>query len=143
MKSLLVAVLFAASAAQEGQDRPKVPKDSVELTVIGCLEGRILSTVERREVDVQRGPNVGARTFRVNGKKEVMDEVKKRNHQLVEVVGVVKRSSLDDQGVKSGRVAISGGPPVTGTGRLPTGAENVPVMDVSSVTLRATSCRPN
>ncbi len=143
MKSLLVAVLFAVSAAQEGQDRPKVPKDSVELTVIGCLEGRILSTVERREVDVQRGPNVGARTFRVNGKKEVMDEVKKRNHQLVEVVGLVKRSSLDDQGVKSGRVAISGGPPVAGTGRLPTGAENVPVMDVSSVTLRATSCRPN
>ena len=143
MKSLLVAVLFAVSAAQEGQDSPKVPKDSVELTVIGCLQGRILSTVERREVDVQRGPNVGARTFRVNGKKEVMDEVKKRNHQLVEVVGLVKRSSLDDQGVKSGRVAISGGPPVAGTGRLPTGAENVPVMDVSSVTLRATSCRPN
>jgi hypothetical protein len=143
MKSLFVAVLFAVSAAQEGQDRPKVPKDSVELTVIGCLEGRILSTVERREVDVQRGPNVGARTFRVNGKKDVMDEVKKRNHQLVEVVGLVKRSSLDDQGVKSGRVAISGGPPVAGTGRLPTGAENVPVMDVSSVTLRATSCRPN
>jgi hypothetical protein len=142
MKTVAVALAFAAAAVQEPQDRPKVPEDSVELTVIGCLEGRVLSTIERREVDVQRGPNVGARVFRVNGKREVMNEVKKRNHQLVEVVGLVKRSALDDQGVKAGRIAISGGPPVAGSNRLPTGAENVPVMDVSSVTLRATSCKP-
>jgi hypothetical protein len=142
MKILAVVLAVAASAVQEPQDRPKVPADSVELTVIGCLEGRVLSTIERREVDVQRGPNVGARVFRVNGRREVMNEVKKRNRQLVEVVGLVKRSALDDTGVKAGRIAISGGSPVAGSNRLPTGAENVAVMDVTSVTLRAQTCKP-
>ena len=69
-----------------------------------------------------------------------MDEVKKRNKQLVEVVGLVKRSALDDKGVKSGRVAISGGSPVAGSGNIPTGVDNTPVMDVSAIRLRATSC---
>jgi hypothetical protein len=122
------------------QEKPRIPEDSVELTVVGCLKGRVLTTVVPREADVQRGPNVGERTFRLNGKRDVMDEVKRRNRQLVEVVGLVKRSSLDDKGIKSGRVAVSGGSPVSGTGHLATGVDNVAVMDVSAVRLRETSC---
>jgi len=139
--ALAVLVLALTTAPVAPQEKPKVPEDSVELTVVGCLKGRVLSTVLQREADVQRGPNVGERTFRLNGKKDVMDEVKKRNRQLVEVVGLVKRSSLDDKGIKSGRVAISGGSPVSGTGHIPTGVDNVAVMDVTSVRLRETSCR--
>ena len=139
--ALAVLVLALTTAPVEPQEKPKVPEDSVELTVVGCLKGRVLSTVLQREADVQRGPNVGERTFRLNGKKDVMDEVKKRNRQLVEVVGLVKRSSLDDKGIKSGRVAISGGSPVSGSGHIPTGVDNVAVMDVTSVRLRETSCR--
>ena len=139
--ALAVLVLALTTAPVAPQEKPKVPEDSVELTVVGCLKGRVLSTVLQREPDVQRGPNVGERTFRLNGKKDVMDEVKKRNRQLVEVVGLVKRSSLDDKGIKSGRVAISGGSPVSGTGHIPTGVDNVAVMDVTSVRLRETSCR--
>jgi hypothetical protein len=135
-----VLVLALTTAPIAPQERPKIPEDSVELTVVGCLKGRVLSTVVQREPDVQRGPNVGERTFRLNGKKDVMDEVKKRNRQLVEVVGLVKRSSLDDKGIKSGRVAISGGSPVSGTGHIPTGVDNVAVMDVTSVRLRETAC---
>ena len=137
---LAVFGLALATAHAEPQEKPRVPEDSVELTVIGCLKGRVLTTVPQREADVQRGPNVGERTFRLNGKRDVMDEVKLRNKQLVEVVGLVKRSSLDDKGIKSGRVAITGGAPVSGTGHLSTGVENTPVMDVSSVRLRETSC---
>ena len=135
-----VFVLALATVQVEPQDKPRVPEDSIELTVLGCLNGRVLNTVVRRDVDVERGPNVGERTFRLNGKREVMDEVKKRNRQLVEVIGIVKRSSLDDKGVKSGRVSISGGSPVTGSGNLSTGVENTPVMDVTSVRLRESSC---
>lgn len=142
MTTALAVLLLALTTAPVGpQEKPKVPEDSVELTVVGCLNGRVLSTVLQREPDVQRGPNVGERTFRLNGKKDVMDEVKKRNRQLVEVVGLVKRSSLDDKGIKSGRVAISGGSPVSGPGHIPTGVDNVAVMDVTSVRLRETSCR--
>ena len=70
-----------------------------------------------------------------------MDEVKKLDRRLVEIVGVVKRSSLDDKGVKVGRVGISGGSPVAGSGGAPpTGVDNVAVMDVTSVRERAASC---
>jgi hypothetical protein len=141
MTDLVALLTFALSTAQvDTQERHRVPEDSVELTVIGCLKGRVLKTIAPREADVQRGPNVGERTFRLNGKREVMNDVKKRNHQLVEVIGIVKRSALDDTGVKSGRVSVSGGSPVAGGSRVPIGIENVPVMDVSSVRVRGTSC---
>jgi hypothetical protein len=136
-----VLALTLAGAQVEPQEKPRVPDDSVELTVIGCLNGRSLRTVARRDADVERGPNVGERTFRLAGKREVMDEVKKRNRQLVEVIGLVRRAALDDRGIKAGRISISGGPPVAASGsRIPTGVDDIPVMDVTSVRLRATSC---
>jgi hypothetical protein len=138
---VVMLTLILATAQSEPQEKPRVPKDSVELTVIGCLEGRVLSTEARRPADVERGPNVGARVFRLNGKKDVMNEIKRRNHQLVEVVGIVRRAALDDKGVRSGRVSITGGSPVAGGSGIPTGVDNVPVMDVTDVRLRATSCR--
>ena len=139
---LVVVALLALGLtdAQERQETPRVPKDSIELTVIGCLQGRILSTIESRSTDVETSPYVGQRTFRLNGKKYVTDEVKKRQHQLVEVTGLVKRSALDDKGIKAGRVSISGGSPVAGMGGLPTGVDQVPVMDVSAIRMRSTSC---
>jgi hypothetical protein len=143
MITLVALFTLSLTAAQaEPQDKPTVPQDSVELTVVGCLKGRAFSTVPQREADVQRGPNVGQRTFRLAGKREVMDEVKKLDRRLVEIVGIVKRSSLDDKGVKIGGVAISGGSPVAGSGGgVPSGTDNVPVMDVTSVRERAASCK--
>jgi hypothetical protein len=140
MPVVLVMLALVLMSAQEPQEAPRVPKDSIELTVIGCLQGRILSTLDRRGTDVESSPYVGERTFRLNGKKDVMNEVKRRQHQLVEVVGLVKRSALDDKGLKSGRVSISGGSPVAGMGGLPTGGDQVPVMDVTAVRMRSTSC---
>jgi hypothetical protein len=140
MLFVLVTLALGSMTAQQPQETPRVPKDSIELTVIGCLQGRILSTIERRGTDVESSPYVGERTFRLAGKKDVINEVKKRQHQLVEVVGLVKRSALDDKGVKSGRVSISGGSPVAGMGGLPTGVDQVPVMEVSSIRMRSTSC---
>lgn len=143
MVLLLLALVLAApqDRIEPAQDKPRVPKDSIELTVIGCLKGRALTTVENRQVDVESGPYVGARTFRVAGKKAVMDEVKRHDGHLVEVVGIVKRSDLDEQGVKVGRVTIGPGAPASGTRTIPSPADNVAVMDVESVRLRAESCR--
>ena len=142
MRTAAALLVLALSSVQvEPQEKPRIPDDSVELTVVGCLTGRALRTVPPREADVQRGPAVGERTFRLAGKRDVMNEVKKRNHQLVEVIGIVKRSSLDDKGVRSGRVSIQGGSPVAGGSRIPTGIDDVAVMDVTSVRLRASSCK--
>jgi hypothetical protein len=138
MKPLLFVLLLAVPVQE--QERPPVPKDSVEVTVIGCLTGRALKATETRQVDVQSGPDVRGRTFRVAGKKDVMALVKKHNKQLVEVTGQVKRSALDDRGVNVGnRVAINGGLPVAGRG-IPSAADNVPVLDVTAVRMRASAC---
>lgn len=140
---LLFALLLAApqDRTEPSQEKPRVPKDSIELTVVGCLKGRALTTVENRQADVESGPFVGARTFRLAGKKAVMDEVKRQDGHLVEVVGIVKRSDLDDQGVKIGRVTIGPASPAAGSRGVPSPADNVAVMDVESVRMRSQSCR--
>ena len=141
MTAMVALLTLTLASAQAEPQEKRVPEDSVELTVVGCLKGRAFTTVPPREADVQRGPNVGKRTFRLNGKREVMDEVKRLDRRLVEVIGLVKRSALDDKGVKIGGVAISGGSPAAARpGGVPTGVENVPVLDVTSVRQRAASC---
>ena len=139
LAALLIAFAFL-TPQEAAQEKPKVPKDSVELTVVGCLKGRVLKTVENRQVDVESGPYVGERSFHLASKKKVSDEIKRLDGKLVEVTGLVKRSALDDKGIKVGRVAIGGGSPVAGTRSMPSPADNVAVMDVSSVRMRSSSC---
>ena len=103
-------VVLALGAPQEApQEKPKVPKDSLELTVIGCLKGRVLKAIDERQVDVENSPYVGGRSFHLASKKKVTDELKRQQGHLVEVTGLVKRSALDDKGMTVGRVAIGGG----------------------------------
>ena len=112
---IVVMLLLALSLPQETrQEKPRVPEDSIELTVIGCLKGRVLKTVERRQKDVESSPYVGERAFRLAGKKDVMKTVQEHDRRLVEVVGIVRRADLDDKGVTVGGITISGGPPVAG-----------------------------
>ena len=140
---LLLLALLASPSAQATEKAPqgehKVPKDSIELTVIGCLKGRVLSTIDQRQTEVESGPHVGARTFRLAAKKDVMEEIKKQNGHLVEVTGVVKRSALNDKGVKLGSVTVAPASPVGGRG-IPDPAANTDVMDAWAVRLRSSSC---
>ena len=135
---VLMLLLALAMPQETKQEKKKVPEDSVELTVIGCLKGRVLKTVANRPRDVESSPYVGERTFRLAGKKDVMKAVEENDRRLVEVVGIVRRADLDDKGVSVGGVTFSGGPPVAG--RRPDPAANTPVMDVESVRLRSSSC---
>lgn len=138
--ALLVAV--ALSVSQEtSQEKPRsVPKDSIQVVVVGCLSGRALAVDDVRQTDTQSGPIIRAKTFRLAGKKDVMAIVKEQNHRIVEVTGIIKKSALIEPGMKIGnRVTIGGGKPTAGGG-MPSPAENIPVMDVESVQPRGTSC---
>jgi hypothetical protein len=143
MTTLLLIFVFGLASPQEipSQDKPRVPNDSIELILTGCLKGRVLAVSDVRSTDVQRSADVRARTFRLAGKGDVMKDVKREDHHLVEVTGIVKRSSLTDPGVKVGRgIVVSGGRPVAGAGSIPSPAESVPILDVESLRLRSTSC---
>jgi hypothetical protein len=141
---LLLGLAAAPAAAQEGeQERPRVPEDSIELVVTGCLKGRVLAVSDVRQTDVQSGPIVRSRSFRLAGSGDLMKDVKKEDGHFVEVTGIVKRSSLDDKGVRIGkRIAIGGGSPVSGRGptAVPSPAADVAVMDITSLRHRSTSC---
>ncbi len=141
MLSLILAL--AMTALQDNpQDRPRVPKDSIQLVVIGCLKGRVLAVSDVRQEDTQSGPIVRARSFRLAGKKDVMSEVKREDRHLVEVTGLVKKSALMEPGIKVGKgIVIGGGQPAAGSGGArPAPSEYLPVLDVASVRLRSTSC---
>lgn len=123
------------------QERPKIPKDSLELVLTGCLKGRLLAVSELRQPDTQSGPDVRAKSFRLAGKGDLMKEIKKQDGNLVEVGGLVKRSALSQPEVKIGKgIVISPGRPVAGSGRLPPPSDLIPVLDVQFVRLRSTSC---
>ncbi len=132
----------SGSGAQEApQERPRIPDDSVELNVSGCLKGRVLSVSDSRETDTQSGPIVRGKSFRLAGKGDIMKEVKEEDGSFVEVTGVVKRSALDSKGIKIGkRVAVGGGSPVAGTHSMPEPAADVAVMDITSLRHRSSSC---
>jgi hypothetical protein len=146
LSTLLGIVVLAATSAspqETSQEKRKVPKDSIEITVIGCLKGRVLRTVQRRQPDVESGPYVGERTFRLAGNKEITKRIKEEQDHLVEVTGIVKRSDLDDKGIKAGPVSINGGKPVAGTRAIPNPADNIAVMDVDAIRTRVNSCYAN
>jgi hypothetical protein len=149
MKHILAASLLSMAiasipvAAQKGQEegRRKIPKDSIEVTVKGCLKGRLLQVSEVRQTDVESGPPVRQRSLRLAGKKDVMKQVKESDGHFVELIGLLRKADLIEPGLrfKGGRVVIGGG---TGSpGNIPSPVENVAVMDVSSVQATTGECR--
>jgi hypothetical protein len=142
MKTLVLALTLGTMAYQEsGQERPRIPEDSVELVVSGCLKGRVLSVSDTRQADTQSGPIVRAKSFRLAGKGDLMKEVKKEDGHYVDVTGIVKRSALDSKGIKIGkRVAVGGGSPVASNKSIPDPVADVAVMDITGLRHRSDSC---
>jgi hypothetical protein len=145
MTPLLVSVLLALTAPAAQESRP-IPKDSVEVEARGCLKGRVFTgTPAPDDEGTRRGPDIAGRHFRVSGPREVMDQVKEHNGHLVQLVGVVRKSALDDQGVgmrvgRGARVVI--GAPTSDPTRTNMGAAapSVPVMDVTVIRLLSEKC---
>src|ERR1051325_7350714 len=109
MITLALLLALMAGPQEEKQEHPKVPKDSVLLTVSGCLKGRVLSVSDVRREDTQSGPIVRARSFRLAGKKDVMKGVKEHDGHLVDVTGLVRKSALIEPGVNVGKGVRIGG----------------------------------
>lgn len=141
--TLLVVLAAAPAAAQETR---RVPSDSIELAARGCLKGRVFTaTTPPEDERTRKGPDITGRHFRVTGEREVMNLVKKYDGQLVEVVGIVRKAALDDQGIgmrvgKGARVVIGqpGGDPTRMN--APATPPGVAAMDVIAVRMLADRC---
>ena len=141
---LLAAVPLATPSRAAGQqeEKPKVPKDSVLVSVTGCLKGRALRASDVRQTDTTSGVNIVSHTFRLNGKKDVMSVIKENDGGRIEVTGLIKKSSLMEPGMKfkGGRIRIGGGTNGGAASSMPDPAENVVVLDVSTVQALPGSC---
>jgi hypothetical protein len=148
MKTLTLApllVLLVMIGSVGAQEPKKIPSDSVEIETRGCLKGRVFTATAGPEGEgVSRGPDVLGRHFRVAGKRDVMDLVKKYDGQWVQIVGIVRKADLGNQGigmpVGRGRVTIGapGGDPTRMNPRA--SSPTMAVMDLTSVRFLLERC---
>jgi hypothetical protein len=134
---------FLAALHAETQETRPVPADSVEIGARGCLKGRVFTATPRPEDEgVILGPDVTGRNFRVSGPKAVLDQVRKYNGNLVEVIGLVKKSDVARSGPGSGsRVTMTAprtDPTGMSAGTMPTGG--LPVMDLTTIRYLSDVC---
>ncbi len=137
LSALAISLLSAALQ----QDAPKVPKDSIQLSVTGCLKGRLLTTtrtprvVPTEEEDDPEELDVPVDRFQVAGKKPILDAVKKYDRKQVTIVGLVRKMDLKEPGIRvpGGRVVISPGRGGDRYGRTPAPGARVILLQASSV----------
>ena len=148
MTSLVLSLLFAFAPAAQQESKP-IPKDSVEISTPGCLKGRVFTATPQPEGEFTRsGPDVAGRHFRVSGKKDVTELLKRFNGQLVEVVGVVLKGALTEYGTglkvgKGARVVIGaprGDPSRANMNQM---TPSMPVMDVTAIRFLSDRCPIN
>lgn len=95
---LLLLWLFLAFVDQQ-ETRP-VPKDSMAVEARGCLKGRVFTATSPIEHEgALRGPDISGKHFRINGKKDLINQVKQHDGHLVEITGVVRKADLSNEGV--------------------------------------------
>jgi hypothetical protein len=139
---LLAASLFmsqSATDARKQEKEKKRDKDSIELLVTGCLKGRTLQADDVRPAnDDEEAPMVRARTFRVNGTREIRDEVKRQDKRYVEVTGLVKRSALTavGPGITVGGARITVMPGSGDPSRTPHASPNAGILHIDVTALR-------
>lgn len=146
----LLALLSLASAPIVAQQESKgIPKDSVEVEARGCLKGRVFTaTYAPEDEGTRRGPDVVGRNFRLSGKKDVMQDVKKFDGHRVAIVGIVRKADLADQGIGmkvGGARVVIGAPGTDPNARVNSRMTTppVPVMDITAVRDLSERCYTN
>jgi hypothetical protein len=108
-----VSVGVAAPLAARGQER-RVPDDSSRITIVGCADDRLFVTDLPASKEMPAGSLEPGRRFRLNGRREVLAEIRKRERTMVEITGLVKKADLAGPGgisMLGGRVRIGGASP--------------------------------
>jgi hypothetical protein len=135
----MILLLWLSLAFADQQENRPVPKDSMLVEARGCLKGRIFTATSPIEHEgALRGPDISGRHFRINGKKELTNQVKQHDGHTVEITGIVRKADLSDEGVG---FKVGGARVVIGAqGSNPAAARNTPtgpmMPTMDAVTLR-------
>jgi hypothetical protein len=110
---VVIPILGVALAAQERE----VPNDSVRVSIPGCAKGSAFVVMDSPEGERTSQEIKTGRRFRLTGKKELLDQIKARERNMIEVTGIIRKNDLAGPGgitLGGGRVNIGGGAPVAG-----------------------------
>jgi hypothetical protein len=98
--------------AASGQERP-VPSDSERVSIPGCARNRSFVVMRRAGAETVRSDVEPGRRFRLNGPKDVLEEIRRQQRNYVEITGLVRKAQLHQRGgisLGGGRVRVGGGP---------------------------------
>jgi hypothetical protein len=136
--------LAGAAAAQDKKDPSALPKKGDAVVLNGCFRGGALEATDVSAGEDSSTPLLSGLTFRVTGKKDLLNEMKgKHENRLLEVRGKLK-SDLQPPagyGTKVGGMQITIGGPTAGAGARDSAAQQpLPVVEVSAFSGTGTSC---
>jgi hypothetical protein len=145
MKYVLPALALLMSGTLITAQEKEVPKDSQRITIPGCVDGRTFRIATREGHDPTSGDLRPGRRFRLQGSKDILKELEKREGQMVQVTGLVRKAELAGPGGVStggGRVRVGGGAPQSQVGGGPslTGVTTDAVLDVEGWDRLPESC---
>jgi hypothetical protein len=116
--TIVIIAAVALSGARLAAQEPKpVPKDSVRLSIPGCVKGYIFTTGRLTPDEPANASIPEGMHLRMNGPKKLMAEVTAQEGSMIEITGVMKRGQYKPDGVDiGGGVRVSPGPGFTGGG---------------------------
>src|SRR5713101_8843988 len=100
--AVIIAAVTVLSGRLVAQEHKPVPKDSVRVSIPGCVKGYIF-TAGRRTVDEPGSVSVPeGMHFRMNGPKKLIAEIDSQEGSMIENTGVTKRGQHKPDGVGIG-----------------------------------------
>ncbi len=142
MRSLLVAAAVLLSSGDALAQEKPVPRDSTRLSVPGCAYDRLFIVDISPEHEMPRTDLKPGRRLRLSGPKKLLEEIKARKGDMVELTGLIRKSDLIEQGVglAGGRVRIMPGRSPVGTTAGRDSGVTQSVIDVESWRLLNATC---
>jgi hypothetical protein len=140
----IIAFLLCAVALSAQTPPQKPPKKGDTIIVRGCLRGNAVEQadllIEDAEGDTKQNDQFPAMTYRLQGDKSVVKELKDKHDRMVVQVKGILRSELSQKGIGTtvGRTRIT----IGADPRNPTqGADQpLPVLDAKSFEATTVSC---
>ena len=98
----------------------------MRLSIPGCSKDRRFIVAERPGHEPVRSDIRAGRRFRLHGKKDLLNEIKKQDGTMIEVTGLVRKMDLEERGMTmaGGRVRVGGALPRARMGGNDVGADS-------------------
>ena len=112
-----------------------MPSDSERVSLPGCSKNRTFVVAEGPEHEPKQVVIAPGRRFRLEGSKEILDEIKRREGRMIEVTGLIRKAVISPGGIPiaGGRIRIGGSvprQPIYDAAKDP--AYNQAIIDVSA-----------